>query len=218
MSESLQCKPVCFCLIGGTEGGHVDRRVPDGGNVCRPIGGHCGGGKSGRGHSRGLEESNQWQPHCWTGVSSQCIVTLSRLEQKILLNFKLVCFQTFMLYSLSACVAWTPTLWSATPSGRWVWVESSWCWLCMGSTRPRSRDTSVPARRKRPSCGYHQFLKTYSAMSICLSTWVFHGPQQFVTIVNHFGQNLCVTICCHPLMSFLGPATLFSHASRLSCV
>lgn len=56
-------------FAGGPEGGDLDRRVPDSGDVCWTAGGHRGGGQSGGGHRRGLEESGQRQPHCRTRVS-----------------------------------------------------------------------------------------------------------------------------------------------------
>lgn len=62
---------LCSYASGWSEGSDLDRRVPDGGDVCRPAGGHCGGGQPGRGHGRGVEESDQWKPYCWTGVSRQ---------------------------------------------------------------------------------------------------------------------------------------------------
>lgn len=57
------------CFAGGAEGCDLDGRVPDGGDVCGPAGGHCGGGQSGGGDSRGVEDSSEWQPHRCAGVS-----------------------------------------------------------------------------------------------------------------------------------------------------
>lgn len=57
------------CFAGGAEGCDLDGRVPDGGDVCRPAGGHCGGGQSGGGDSRGVEDSSERQPHRSAGVS-----------------------------------------------------------------------------------------------------------------------------------------------------
>lgn len=54
---------------GRPEGRDLDRRVPDGGDVCRPAGRHCGGNQSGWWDSRGVEEIHEWQPHRWTRVS-----------------------------------------------------------------------------------------------------------------------------------------------------
>lgn len=48
--ERLKCKPVSSCHAGGPEGSDLDRCVPDSGDVCRPAGGYCSGGRSGRGH------------------------------------------------------------------------------------------------------------------------------------------------------------------------
>lgn len=55
-----------FPFAGWSEGGNLDRRVPDGGDVCRPARRHRGGGQSGRRHSGGVEESKERQPHCRT--------------------------------------------------------------------------------------------------------------------------------------------------------
>lgn len=57
------------CFAGGAEGCYLDGRVPDGGDVCRPAGGHCGGGQSGGGDSRGVEDGGERQPHRFAGVS-----------------------------------------------------------------------------------------------------------------------------------------------------
>lgn len=64
---------VSSCPVGGAEGSDLDRRVPDRGDVCGAAGCHRGGSQSGWRDSRGVEESGERQPHCWTRVSTDWI-------------------------------------------------------------------------------------------------------------------------------------------------
>lgn len=53
---------------GGAEGRHLDRRLPDGGDVCGSAGRHRGGGQPGWRHHGGVEEGGERQPHRRPGV------------------------------------------------------------------------------------------------------------------------------------------------------
>ena len=88
---------MAVCGPGRSEGGDLDGRVPDGGDVRRAAGGHRGGDQPGRGHLRGVEEGHERQPHRLPGVRTPLLPLLMLMLPLLMLPLLMLMLPLLML-------------------------------------------------------------------------------------------------------------------------